>query len=64
MNLDILNKQIKDEGKKFSLENHRGLFKIRGTFIFQNGIKKRSYLLQLNSLFALPILVIDNPSNF
>ena len=44
MNLDILNKQIKDEGKKFSLENHRGLFKIRGTFIFQNGIKKRSYI--------------------
>ena len=44
MNLELLNKQIKDEGKKFSLENHRGLFKIRGTFIFQNGIKKRSYI--------------------
>jgi len=44
MNLDLLNKQIKDEGKKFSLENHRGLFKIRGTFRFQNGFKKRSYI--------------------
>ena len=44
MNLELLNKQIKDEGKKFSLENHRGLFKIRGTFRFQNGIKKRSYI--------------------
>jgi len=44
MNLELLNQQIKDEGKKFSLENHRGLFKIRGTFRFQNGFKKRSYI--------------------
>ena len=44
MNLEILNQQIKQEGKRFSLENHRGLFKIRGTFRFQNGIKKRSYI--------------------
>ena len=42
--LELINNQIKDEGKKFSLVDHRGTFKIRGTFRFQNGIKKRSYI--------------------
>ena len=31
-----INNQLKDEGKKFTLVNHRGKFKLRGTFMFEN----------------------------
>ena len=44
MNLELLNQQIKDEGKKFSLVVYRDKFQHRGTFRFQNGIKKRAYI--------------------
>ena len=44
MNLELLNQQIKDEGKKFSLVVYRDKFQLRGTFRFQNGIKKRAYI--------------------
>lgn len=44
MNLDLLNKQIKEEGKKFTLVVYRDKFQLRGTFRFQNGIKKRAYI--------------------
>lgn len=42
--LEKINNQLKDEGKKFTLVDHRGKFKLRGTFMFENGTKKRAYI--------------------
>ena len=42
--LDLINNQLKDEGKKFKLVVYRNKYQIRGTFRFSNGKKKRAYI--------------------
>ena len=42
--LDLINNQLKDEGKKFKLVVYRNKYQIRGTFKFSNGKKKRAYI--------------------
>ena len=42
--LDLINNQLKDEGKKFTLVAYRNKYQIRGTFRFSNGKKKRAYI--------------------